>query len=119
MNGLDRAIGHFGSQRALANALGLKCWQNVQQWKLAGRVPAKYCPVIERMTDGLVQCEELNTEVDWSIVRANGKQYHCTGVQDKPTEGVGQTAEPPPVLDERDPNRRGTAADRAPRAEAA
>ena len=60
-----------GSQSAIAAQLGLKK-QNVYQWTLPGRkVPAEHCPLIERMTEGKVRCEELRPDVDWAYIRAS------------------------------------------------
>lgn len=39
----------------------------VNQWVIAGRVPAAYCPDIEDITG--VPCEELNSDVPWGKVR--------------------------------------------------
>lgn len=42
----------------------------ISQWKLEGRkVPAEHCPEIEKLTHGIVKCEELNSSVDWAFVR--------------------------------------------------
>lgn len=42
----------------------------VGQWKEEGRVvPAEHCPVIERLTEGKVRCEDLNPKVDWAYLR--------------------------------------------------
>lgn len=43
---------------------------SVYEWIAAGQVPAERCPEIERLTQGQVRCEELNTRVDWSVVRS-------------------------------------------------
>lgn len=58
-----------GSQSAMAVQLGLKK-QNIYQWTLPGRkVPAEYCPVIERLTDRQVRCEDLRPDMDWAFIR--------------------------------------------------
>lgn len=41
----------------------------VFQWKVRGRVPADWCPEVEKLTG--VPCEELNDKVDWAYVRSN------------------------------------------------
>lgn len=42
----------------------------VSQWKLGvRRVPAEHCPEIERVTGGLVRCEELRPDVNWAVLR--------------------------------------------------
>jgi len=58
-----------GGTTALANLLNIKP-PTVSQW-LTGirRVPAEQCPRIERLTDGLVCCEDLRPDVDWAILR--------------------------------------------------
>lgn len=64
---LETAASLFGSEAALARALGLTRGA-LNQWKQEGReVPAKYAPKIEQMTG--VPCELLCPSVDWSIVR--------------------------------------------------
>lgn len=71
---LDRAIELAGSMTALAGALGVTKGA-VFQWKLPGRqVPAEHCPAIERITNGLVRCEELRSDVDWACLRAPSKK---------------------------------------------
>lgn len=59
-----------GSQAALARALGVKS-PTVHQWITGERpVPADHCPTIERLTGGVVTCEQLNDSVDWAYIRA-------------------------------------------------
>jgi DNA-binding transcriptional regulator YdaS (Cro superfamily) len=66
---IDRAAKLLGSQVALANALGVTK-AAVGQWKDEGRrVPAEHCPAIERLTDGVVTCEELRPDVAWGVLR--------------------------------------------------
>lgn len=46
-------------------------YQTVQSW-LRNRVPAEYCPVIERETRALgdtVTCEDLRDDVAWEVLR--------------------------------------------------
>lgn len=52
---------------ALAHALGLERGV-VNHWKR--RVPAEWCPEIERITDGQVRCEELRPDVSWGVLRS-------------------------------------------------
>lgn len=67
---LQRAITIVGSATALADLLGITKGA-VSQWKDEGRkVPADYCPSIERITDGAVRCEELRPDVDWAYLRS-------------------------------------------------
>lgn len=45
----------------------------VSQWANGRRrVPAEYCPAIERATNGAVRCEELRPDVDWAYLRKSG-----------------------------------------------
>ncbi|WP_051975381.1 transcriptional regulator [Cupriavidus necator] len=61
------------SQAAFAKRLGVSQGL-VYQW-ISGKRPvsAEQCPVIERLTEGAVACEELNDKVDWAFVR----EYCC------------------------------------------
>lgn len=69
MEPIDRAAEILGSQTALADLLGVSKGA-VSQWKDVGRrVPAEYCPLIERATDGKVRCEELRPDVAWDVLR--------------------------------------------------
>lgn len=66
---LQRVIALVGSATALADLLGITKGA-ISQWKDEGRkVPADYCPSIERITDGAVRCEELRPDVDWAYLR--------------------------------------------------
>lgn len=62
------------SQAAFAKRLGVTQGL-VHQW-IAGKRPvsAEQCPVIERITNGAVTCEELNDKVDWAYVRQSGSE---------------------------------------------
>jgi DNA-binding transcriptional regulator YdaS (Cro superfamily) len=69
MEPIDRAAEILGSQTALADLLGVTKGA-VSQWKDPGRrVPAEYCPLIERATEGKVRCEELRPDVAWDVLR--------------------------------------------------
>lgn len=66
---VDRAARAVGSQTALAAALGVTK-AAVGQWKDEGRrVPAEHCPSIERLTGGVVRCEDLRPDVAWDVLR--------------------------------------------------
>lgn len=59
----------LGSEAALARALGVKK-AALYQWKQPGRsVPARYAPMIERLTG--VRAELLCPSVDWSVIRGD------------------------------------------------
>lgn len=67
---IDVASRIVGSQVALALALGVSKGA-VSQWKDDGRqVPAEHCPDIERLTGGVVRCEELRPDIAWGVLRA-------------------------------------------------
>lgn len=82
MNPIDHAAKCLGSQRILAELIGVTPGA-VSQWKTAG-VPVEHCPRIERLTAGAVRCEEMRPEVDWAYLRATD----C----DLPKVGAGDTA---------------------------
>lgn len=42
--------------------------QVISNWKFRD-VPVEYCPQIEQATNGLVRCEDLRPDVQWSILR--------------------------------------------------
>lgn len=65
MDALFLAIKIIGSQSALAKAIGRR-QQDINNWIKRGRVPADYCPSIERATKGVVTCEQLRPDVDWA-----------------------------------------------------
>ncbi len=64
------AIRILGSQRLLADAIGVNP-KTVWAWVNRDRVPAEYCPAIERATDGEVRCEELRPDADWAYLRSS------------------------------------------------
>ena len=54
----------LGSQTALAAAFG-KAQGHASHWVKTGCVPAAYGPDIERLTGGLVLCEDLCPGTNW------------------------------------------------------
>lgn len=75
---VDRAVEIVGTQVLLAAALGVSK-SAVGQWKEEGRrVPAEHCPVIERLTAGAVRCEELRPDIEWSVLRNEGRAVEPT-----------------------------------------
>ncbi len=63
-NGIKAAINLFGSQKNLANKLGLKP-QNLQVWISGKRsIPPKRCVQIEKLTNGAVTRKDLRPN-DW------------------------------------------------------
>ncbi|MBE7564194.1 helix-turn-helix domain-containing protein [Acidithiobacillus sp. HP-6] len=61
MNGLDRAVSHFGSQSSLARTLGV-CPMAVSHWRRRG-VPLARAIAIERATAGVVTRAELRPDI--------------------------------------------------------
>ncbi|WP_367881669.1 transcriptional regulator [Alcaligenes sp. 1735tsa3] len=67
---LQVAAQKFGSEAALARAIGVTRGA-MNQWKNPGReVPAKHAPLIESLTG--VSCERLCPSVNWAVVRGSG-----------------------------------------------
>lgn len=62
----ERACAYLGSASALARELGITKGA-VSQW--SGEIPAEHCPTIERLTNGKLKCEEMNTKTDWKYLR--------------------------------------------------
>lgn len=67
------AIGVLGGPVNAARIIGVRGgrYQTVQSW-LSNRVPAEYCPCIERETKSRgdpVYCEQLRPDVDWGVLR--------------------------------------------------
>lgn len=65
-----RAVALLGGPVSAARKLQVKGGrhQTVQSW-LRTRVPAEYCPRIERETDRRVLCEQLRPDVEWGVLR--------------------------------------------------
>lgn len=63
-----KAVRLLGGPVKAAERLGVERYQTVQSW-LRNRVPAEYCPLIERETGGQVRCEELRADVAWDVLR--------------------------------------------------
>lgn len=60
-----------GAKAALARLLGVTPVQ-VTHWAAEKRrVPASRCIDIERVTGGLVKCEELRPDMDWTYLRGS------------------------------------------------
>ena len=71
-NALVKAIELLGGVSNAARVLpGVKNYQTVQQWRVAG-VPAERCPDSEEATGGKVTCEELRPDVNWAVLRNFG-----------------------------------------------
>jgi DNA-binding transcriptional regulator YdaS (Cro superfamily) len=66
-------------------------YQTVQSWA-RHRVPAEYCPLVERETTALgdpVRCEELRSDVQWGVLRM--KLTPKRRATDKRTSKTNQT----------------------------
>jgi len=72
-NSLEHAIRLLGSQKALADAIGVSP-KTVWAWVNRKAVPAEHCPAIERATNGAVRCEDLRPDVDWAYLRNSTNQ---------------------------------------------
>lgn len=63
---LERAIEAAGGVSILAGRIGVSA-SAPSMWKARKRVPAEYCPAIERETG--VRCEDLRPDVAWDVLR--------------------------------------------------
>lgn len=66
MEALERAIEVAGGVSILAGRIGVSA-SAPSMWKSRKRVPAEYCPAIERETG--VRCEDLRPDVAWDVLR--------------------------------------------------
>jgi DNA-binding transcriptional regulator YdaS (Cro superfamily) len=89
MTPIQAAIDKMGNATRLARALGVTT-QAVCFWRTGARqVPAERCPAIEAATGGLVRCEDLRPDVQWSVLRGSEVQAPVNTVQ-AATETVAQ-----------------------------
>lgn len=66
---LTEYIAPRGTAAQLAKAIGVPP-QLISQWSRGvRRVPAERCPDIEKATAGAVRCEDLRSDIEWSVVR--------------------------------------------------
>lgn len=65
---IDSAIKAMGGPSEVARKLDLHKPSTVYQWRVQGRIPAKYCPLIEEETG--IPCEALNEDIPWGILRS-------------------------------------------------
>lgn len=71
MGALALAIEICGGPSALASAIQVSSTTPLM-WRARGRVPAEYCPSIERETarrGRRVRSERLRPDVDWAVLR--------------------------------------------------
>lgn len=62
-----------GGARAIASDR-LLCESAIYNWISRGKLPAEHCPSIERLTGGVVRCEQMRPDVEWSVLRASGAE---------------------------------------------
>lgn len=68
---LKTAIKAAGGLSSFAQAVGAPSSHAVKGWLMA-RVPADYCPDIERVTG--VPCEALRPDVNWGVLRGTAQK---------------------------------------------
>lgn len=61
-------IKRAGGAQKVAESLGIHR-QSVYGWIRSGRIPAERCPDIERLSGGLVLCEQMRPDVNWRHLR--------------------------------------------------
>lgn len=64
----ERAVALLGGPVSAARRLDVERYQTVQSWT-RNRIPAEYCPSIERELNGQIKCEEMRPDVDWAYLR--------------------------------------------------
>lgn len=69
-----KAVRLLGGPVRAADTLGVERYQTVQSW-LRNRVPAEYCPLIERATAGQVRCEDLRPDIAWDVLRMQSEPW--------------------------------------------
>lgn len=76
---LKEACINFGGQALMARYLGVSP-PTINQWVSGVRpIPAERCLEIEKITKGVVTCEELRPDVDWAYLR--GTTSHLSGLK--------------------------------------
>ncbi|CAN5714930.1 hypothetical protein BH10PSE18_BH10PSE18_08050 [soil metagenome] len=64
----EKAVKLLGGPVVAARRLGVERYQTVQSW-MRNRVPAEYCPLIERELSASMRCEDLRPDVAWDVLR--------------------------------------------------
>lgn len=68
-NPIRAAVDALGGAAAAAEKLDCSV-QAVYLWISGKRkFPAEMCPLVERLTDGAVRCEQLRPEIEWAVLR--------------------------------------------------
>lgn len=83
MEALDRAIELAGGVSILAGRIGVSA-SAPSMWRARKRVPAEYCPAIERETG--VPCEALRPDVAWNVLRVPPELIGADGAPDVPAD---------------------------------
>ena len=74
LDSINRACVAVGGQAAMARLIGVSP-PTINQWIKGDRpVPAERCPAVERATRGVIRCEDLRPDVDWSVLRTPAKR---------------------------------------------
>jgi len=68
---LRQAIKQLGGLASFSAAVDAPSTHAVRFWQQS-RVPAEYCPRIERITAGAVRCEALRSDIEWNVLRSTG-----------------------------------------------
>jgi DNA-binding transcriptional regulator YdaS (Cro superfamily) len=79
---LDTVAKHAGSKSALGDLFGVS-YQAVQSW-YRNRVPLQHCPIMETMTRGAVQCEQLRADYSKLYERPYRKAHNIYRAGDPP-----------------------------------
>ena len=75
---LKTAISTAGGLKPFTQAVGAPSTHAVRGWFMA-RVPADYCPAIERVTG--VKCEALRPDVEWGVLRGTATKEAASMVE--------------------------------------
>lgn len=87
MNSIPEAIRHAGGPAKVARQCGVSV-QAVCFWRDGHRtLPAEHCITLEKMSNGLVRCEDMRPEVDWAYLR------NASTAQEVVEAGVGSDYE--------------------------
>jgi len=79
-----------GSALHLAGQIGAFS-SDMSSWTQGKRpVPAERCPQIEAATNGLVRCEDLRPDVQWSVLRSTAQPSAPSHQPQPATECVAQ-----------------------------
>lgn len=77
MHPIARACEIVGSQRALADAMGVTPAVVSQYLSGLRHVPPDRCIQIEAATSGAVRCEDLRPDIPWGVLRGTACECEC------------------------------------------